>query len=187
MYITFLICFSTLIPIEFCALLDAPVSVQQHLLVEQMGNLDILWRLLSPFPHIPAHQLLLQNSLRWRHQILRRCGAEFYVWHVRMIKIWNCRVITSSVFFLFCSATLSHLGRRLQGTLGTTPSSTPPLPTEHIGSTVQEPSLTTGEALEKFSSVAQKVCSTYLLVKGWVMYFDMLNVLNRLKLRCHVG
>ncbi|XP_024374833.1 uncharacterized protein [Physcomitrium patens] len=44
-----------------------------------------------------------------------------------------------------------------KGTLGTTPSSTPPLPTEHIGSTVQEPSLTTGEALEKFSSVAQKL------------------------------
>uniref|UniRef100_A0A7I4E1I6 CCR4-Not complex component Not1 C-terminal domain-containing protein n=1 Tax=Physcomitrium patens TaxID=3218 RepID=A0A7I4E1I6_PHYPA len=43
-----------------------------------------------------------------------------------------------------------------KGMLGSTPSSTPPLPADYVGSTAQEPSLTTGEALEKFSVVAQK-------------------------------
>lgn len=44
-----------------------------------------------------------------------------------------------------------------KGMLGSTPSSTPPLPADYVGSTAQEPSLTTGEALEKFSVVAQKL------------------------------
>lgn len=50
--------------------------------------------------------------------------------------------------------------------LGSTPSSTPPLPADYVGSTAQEPSLTTGEALEKFSVVAQKVCSTAFTCGG---------------------
>lgn len=47
----------------------------------------------------------------------------------------------------------------LQGMLGTSQSSTPPLPAEQVGPTVQDPSLTTGEALDKFSSAAHKVGS----------------------------
>ena len=47
--------------------------------------------------------------------------------------------------------------------LGTTQSSTPLVPTEQFGSTIQEPSLSTGEALDKFSLVVQKVCSISFL------------------------
>jgi hypothetical protein len=68
--------------------------------------------------------------------------------------------------------------RKLQGMLGTTQSSTPPLPAEHVGSAVHDPSLTTGEALEKYSSAVQKVGAQSILVEGGDMHFDAFFVLS---------
>lgn len=67
--------------------------------------------------------------------------------------------------------------RKLQGILGTAQSSTPPLPAEHVGAAVHDPSLTTGEALDEYSLAVQKVgfsrflwweveCSLYFFVLG---------------------
>lgn len=52
---------------------------------------------------------------------------------------------------------IGEVANTLKGMLGSTQPATAPLPAEQVVPTVQDPSLTTGEALDKYSSVAQKL------------------------------